>query len=61
MAKSKRVGSENLHGKGLDMALEYIECEIRTLERRKDELEQMSERIIAKSELFERESVPTIT
>lgn len=56
MARSKRgQDAERLHGKGLDMALEYIEAEIRKLEERKEELEQMSERLMAKHDLLERE------
>ena len=58
MAKPKR--GDNLHigrvdEKGLDMALEYIENEIRKLESRKNELEQMSDRLLAKHDLLERE------
>ncbi|MBU2523326.1 MAG: hypothetical protein KKE23_03485 [Nanoarchaeota archaeon] len=58
MAKPKRgdklqLGRVN-EGR-LDMALEYIEHEIRKLENRKDELEQMSERLIAKQDLLERQ------
>ena len=59
MAKLKRGDDlqrvEKVHGVGLDMALEYIENEIRKLETRKDELERMSERLIAKHDLLERE------
>lgn len=59
MKKPKR--RDNLHSdyvsnQRLDMALEYIESEIRKLEVRKDELEQMSERLIAKHDLLERYS-----
>ena len=54
MGKS-RIKADELHGKGFDLALEYIDKEIRGLERRKEELERMSERLIAKHELFERE------
>lgn len=58
MAKPKR--GDNLQQvvvdeKGFDMALEYIENEIKKLENRKNELEQMSERLIAKQDLLERE------
>jgi len=63
MAKPKRGDNlhvvekvvEKVHGEGLDIALEYIENEIRKLECRKNELEQMSERLIAKHDLLERE------
>jgi len=60
VSRSKRgdVG-ECLHGKDLDMALEYIEEEIRVLERRKEELEQMSDRLMARQELFEKEPRPS--
>ena len=58
MAKPKR--GDNLHiegvnGRGLDMALEYIENEIRKLDSRKNELEQMSDRLLAKHDLLERQ------
>ena len=58
MAKPKR--EDNLHMEqvnegGLDMALEYIENEIRKLEGRKNELERMEERLIAKHDLLERQ------
>ena len=57
MAKPKR--GDNLQGdivsnERLDMALEYIESEIRKLESRKNDLEQMSERLIAKHDRLER-------
>ena len=58
MAKPKR--GDNLQQvvvdeRGFDMALEYIENEIRKLESRKNELKQMSERLLAKHDLLERE------
>lgn len=57
MSKSKKAveGYEDLHGKGLDLALDYIEKEIRKLDVRKDELESMMDRLMARQELFERE------
>lgn len=51
---SKREEMDYLHGKSLDIALGYIETEIRHLERRKLELEHISERLIARNDLFEK-------
>jgi len=53
MSRSKKEAVE-VHGRGLDLALEYIDNEIRELDRRKHDLEQMSERLIAKQDVFER-------
>ena len=57
MAKPKR--GDNLHigadERGFDTALEYIDNEIRKLESRKNELEQMSDRLLAKHDLLERQ------
>ena len=57
MSKSKKAAEEHegLHDKGLDLAMEYIEKEIRKLDTRKDELECMMDRLMARQELFEKE------
>jgi len=58
MAKPKRGDNlqiERVNEGGLDLALEYIENEIRKLEGRKNELERMEERLIAKHDLLERQ------
>ena len=54
--RRETLQSDYVSNQRLDMALEYIESEIRKLEVRKDELEQMSERLIAKHDLLERYS-----
>jgi hypothetical protein len=59
MSKSKRVqrleGYEDLRGKGFDLAIEYIEKEIRALDQRKEELENMEDKLMARQDLFEKE------
>ena len=61
MSKSKRVqrleGYEDLRGKGFDLAIEYIENEIRDLDRRKEELENMEDKLMARQDLFEKEKL----
>ena len=63
MSKSKRVqrleGYEDLRGKGFDLAIEYIEKEIRDLDRRKEELENMEDKLMARQDLFEKERLRT--
>ena len=59
MSKSKRVqrleGYEDLRGKGFDLAIEYIEKEIRALDQMKEELENMEDKLMARQDLFEKE------